>query len=247
MLEDAQATHDLQGTPGLTPLPAVPTAARTNGHPRGDRRRDLGLPPDSASTVLSSELESSSFIDSDEDDNTSRCVCGCEQVGVWVCASGHVGVGVWMSWVRMCESMCMYTGWGKCAYVHRCVVVYAQVCACAGVTGVCARGRACTGVRACCVVCTGACVPVRVHAVHTSVCQCSWPCCLPCVCVRVCLRVVTHLPTPVGVGFAACHVCGVVCVYNQEQNLVLSKLPRPPRLPHSTSGTRPTAPSVLIL
>lgn len=62
----------LQGTPQPSPLPAVPTAARTNGHPRGDRRRDLGLPPDSASTVLSSELESSSFIDSDEDDNTSR-------------------------------------------------------------------------------------------------------------------------------------------------------------------------------
>ncbi|XP_036738599.2 segment polarity protein dishevelled homolog DVL-1 isoform X1 [Manis pentadactyla] len=47
-------------------------AARTNGHSRGDRRRELGLPPDSASTVLSSELESSSFIDSEEDDNTSR-------------------------------------------------------------------------------------------------------------------------------------------------------------------------------
>ncbi|XP_036918102.1 segment polarity protein dishevelled homolog DVL-1 isoform X3 [Sturnira hondurensis] len=49
-------------------------AARANGHPRGDRRRDLGLPPDSTSTVLSSELESSSFIDSEEEDNTSRCV-----------------------------------------------------------------------------------------------------------------------------------------------------------------------------
>ncbi|XP_032350780.1 segment polarity protein dishevelled homolog DVL-1 isoform X3 [Camelus ferus] len=47
-------------------------ASRTNGHQRGDRRRDLGLPPDSTSTVLSSELESSSFIDSDEDENTSR-------------------------------------------------------------------------------------------------------------------------------------------------------------------------------
>ncbi|XP_073089093.1 segment polarity protein dishevelled homolog DVL-1 isoform X3 [Manis javanica] len=47
-------------------------AARTNGHSRGDRRRELGLPPDSASTMLSSELESSSFIDSEEDDNTSR-------------------------------------------------------------------------------------------------------------------------------------------------------------------------------
>ncbi|XP_069402066.1 segment polarity protein dishevelled homolog DVL-1 isoform X1 [Ovis canadensis] len=53
--------------------------ARTNGHPRGDRRRDLGLPPDSASTVLSSELESSSFIDSDEDDNTSRLSSSTEQ------------------------------------------------------------------------------------------------------------------------------------------------------------------------
>uniref|UniRef100_H2RBE2 Dishevelled segment polarity protein 1 n=1 Tax=Pan troglodytes TaxID=9598 RepID=H2RBE2_PANTR len=46
-------------------------AARTNGHPRGDRRRDVGLPPDSASTALSSELESSSFVDSDEDGSTS--------------------------------------------------------------------------------------------------------------------------------------------------------------------------------
>ncbi|XP_064137140.1 segment polarity protein dishevelled homolog DVL-1 isoform X4 [Loxodonta africana] len=48
-------------------------ASRTNGHPRAERRRDLGLPHDSASTVMSSELESSSFIDSDEED-TSRCV-----------------------------------------------------------------------------------------------------------------------------------------------------------------------------
>eukprot|EP00073_Rattus_norvegicus_P046998 XP_017449148.1 PREDICTED: segment polarity protein dishevelled homolog DVL-1 isoform X4 [Rattus norvegicus] len=54
-------------------------AARTNGHPRGDRRRELGLPPDSASTVLSSELESSSFIDSDEEDNTSRLSSSTEQ------------------------------------------------------------------------------------------------------------------------------------------------------------------------
>nr|KAF6504765.1 dishevelled segment polarity protein 1 [Rousettus aegyptiacus] len=54
-------------------------AARTNGHPRGDRRRDLGLPPDSASTVLSSELESSSFIDSDEDGSTSRLSSSTEQ------------------------------------------------------------------------------------------------------------------------------------------------------------------------
>ncbi|XP_045426468.1 segment polarity protein dishevelled homolog DVL-1 isoform X2 [Pipistrellus kuhlii] len=54
-------------------------AARANGHPRGDRRRDLGLPPDSASTLLSSELESSSFIDTDEDDNTSRLSSSTEQ------------------------------------------------------------------------------------------------------------------------------------------------------------------------
>uniref|UniRef100_A0A9L0SV77 Dishevelled segment polarity protein 1 n=1 Tax=Equus caballus TaxID=9796 RepID=A0A9L0SV77_HORSE len=54
-------------------------ATRTNGHLRGDRRRDLGLPPDSTSTVLSSELESSSFIDSDEDDNTSRLSSSTEQ------------------------------------------------------------------------------------------------------------------------------------------------------------------------
>ncbi|XP_061041154.1 segment polarity protein dishevelled homolog DVL-1 isoform X4 [Eubalaena glacialis] len=54
-------------------------ATRTNGHPRGDRRRDLGLPPDSASTMLSSELESSSFIDSEEDDNTSRLSSSTEQ------------------------------------------------------------------------------------------------------------------------------------------------------------------------
>uniref|UniRef100_P54792-2 Isoform Short of Putative segment polarity protein dishevelled homolog DVL1P1 n=1 Tax=Homo sapiens TaxID=9606 RepID=P54792-2 len=54
-------------------------AARTNGHPRGDRRRDVGLPPDSASTALSSELESSSFVDSDEDDSTSRLSSSTEQ------------------------------------------------------------------------------------------------------------------------------------------------------------------------
>uniref|UniRef100_A0A4W2CL59 Dishevelled segment polarity protein 1 n=1 Tax=Bos indicus x Bos taurus TaxID=30522 RepID=A0A4W2CL59_BOBOX len=77
--EVAGASHDFQGIPWPGPVPAVPTAARTNGHPRGDRRRDLGLPPDSASTVLSSELESSSFIDSDEDDNTSRLSSSTEQ------------------------------------------------------------------------------------------------------------------------------------------------------------------------
>ncbi|XP_017750699.1 PREDICTED: segment polarity protein dishevelled homolog DVL-1 [Rhinopithecus bieti] len=54
-------------------------AARTNGHPRGDRRRDVGLPPESASAVLSSELESSSFVDSDEDGSTSRLSSSTEQ------------------------------------------------------------------------------------------------------------------------------------------------------------------------
>uniref|UniRef100_A0A2K6UEN1 Dishevelled segment polarity protein 1 n=1 Tax=Saimiri boliviensis boliviensis TaxID=39432 RepID=A0A2K6UEN1_SAIBB len=54
-------------------------AARTNGHPRGDRRRDVGLPPDSTSTALSSELESSSFVDSDEDGSTSRLSSSTEQ------------------------------------------------------------------------------------------------------------------------------------------------------------------------
>nr|XP_051696445.1 segment polarity protein dishevelled homolog DVL-1 isoform X2 [Oryctolagus cuniculus] len=53
--------------------------SRTNGHPRGDRRRELGLPADSASTVLSSELESSSFVDSDEDGSTSRLSSSTEQ------------------------------------------------------------------------------------------------------------------------------------------------------------------------
>ncbi|XP_045155027.1 segment polarity protein dishevelled homolog DVL-1 isoform X1 [Echinops telfairi] len=53
-------------------------ASRTNGHPRAERRRDLGLPHDSASTAMSSELESSSFIDSDEED-TSRLSSSTEQ------------------------------------------------------------------------------------------------------------------------------------------------------------------------
>ncbi|OCT70582.1 hypothetical protein XELAEV_18037506mg [Xenopus laevis] len=46
---------------------------RINGHPKLDRIRDPGG-YDSASTVMSSELESSSFVDSDEDENTSRVV-----------------------------------------------------------------------------------------------------------------------------------------------------------------------------
>ncbi|XP_077007722.1 segment polarity protein dishevelled homolog DVL-1 isoform X2 [Tamandua tetradactyla] len=54
-------------------------ASRNNGHPRGERRRDAGLPPDSMSTMMSSELESSSFIDSDEDGSTSRLSSSTEQ------------------------------------------------------------------------------------------------------------------------------------------------------------------------
>ncbi|XP_030078123.1 segment polarity protein dishevelled homolog DVL-1 isoform X2 [Microcaecilia unicolor] len=54
---------------------AVP---RINGHPKLDRHRDLAV-YDSSSTVMSSELESSSFIDSDEDDRTSRLSSSTEQ------------------------------------------------------------------------------------------------------------------------------------------------------------------------
>ncbi|KAK2109162.1 Segment polarity protein dishevelled DVL-1 [Saguinus oedipus] len=54
-------------------------AAWTNAHPRGDQRRDVGLPPDSTSTALSCELESSSFVDSDEDGSTSRLSSSTEQ------------------------------------------------------------------------------------------------------------------------------------------------------------------------
>ncbi|XP_063292378.1 segment polarity protein dishevelled homolog DVL-1 isoform X2 [Pelobates fuscus] len=50
---------------------------RINGHPKLDRIRDPGG-YDSASTVMSSELESSSFVDSDED-NTSRLSSSTEQ------------------------------------------------------------------------------------------------------------------------------------------------------------------------
>nr|XP_033778745.1 segment polarity protein dishevelled homolog DVL-1 isoform X2 [Geotrypetes seraphini] len=54
---------------------AVP---RINGHPKLDRQRDMVV-YDSSSTVMSSELESSSFIDSDEDDQTSRLSSSTEQ------------------------------------------------------------------------------------------------------------------------------------------------------------------------
>uniref|UniRef100_A0A4X2MBA8 Dishevelled segment polarity protein 1 n=1 Tax=Vombatus ursinus TaxID=29139 RepID=A0A4X2MBA8_VOMUR len=50
---------------------------RINGHPKLERRREPGT-FDSASTVLSSELESSSFIDS-EDEDTSRLSSSTEQ------------------------------------------------------------------------------------------------------------------------------------------------------------------------
>ncbi|XP_075045904.1 segment polarity protein dishevelled homolog DVL-1 isoform X2 [Mixophyes fleayi] len=50
---------------------------RINGHPKVERMRDPGG-YDSTSTVMSSELESSSFVDSDED-NTSRLSSSTEQ------------------------------------------------------------------------------------------------------------------------------------------------------------------------
>uniref|UniRef100_A0A8C5WF83 Dishevelled segment polarity protein 1 n=1 Tax=Leptobrachium leishanense TaxID=445787 RepID=A0A8C5WF83_9ANUR len=50
---------------------------RVNGHPKLDRLRDPGG-YDSASTVMSSELDTSSFVDSDED-NTSRLSSSTEQ------------------------------------------------------------------------------------------------------------------------------------------------------------------------
>uniref|UniRef100_A0A8D2P5Q0 Dishevelled segment polarity protein 1 n=1 Tax=Zosterops lateralis melanops TaxID=1220523 RepID=A0A8D2P5Q0_ZOSLA len=45
---------------------------RINGHPKLDRHREHPPGYDSSSTMMSSELESSSFIDSEDDDNTSR-------------------------------------------------------------------------------------------------------------------------------------------------------------------------------
>ncbi|KAE8592976.1 hypothetical protein XENTR_v10018934 [Xenopus tropicalis] len=58
--------------------PHVGRFPRINGHPKLDRIRDPGG-YDSASTVMSSELESSSFVDSDEDENTSRLSSSTEQ------------------------------------------------------------------------------------------------------------------------------------------------------------------------
>ncbi|POI35282.1 hypothetical protein CIB84_000967 [Bambusicola thoracicus] len=46
-------------------------APRVNGTVKGERRRDLGG-YESSSTLMSSELETTSFFDSDEDDSTSR-------------------------------------------------------------------------------------------------------------------------------------------------------------------------------
>ena len=63
----------------------------------------MGLPPDSASTVLSSELESSSFIDSEEDDNTSR----------WARAGARGGAGRVRRCARVCPCACA-CGQGPC-------------------------------------------------------------------------------------------------------------------------------------
>ncbi|NWV29519.1 DVL1 protein, partial [Origma solitaria] len=51
----------------------------TNGHPKLERHREHPPGYDSSSTMLSSELESSSFIDSEDDDNTSRLSSSTEQ------------------------------------------------------------------------------------------------------------------------------------------------------------------------
>ncbi|KAG8434349.1 hypothetical protein GDO86_012651 [Hymenochirus boettgeri] len=61
-----------EAQPRVIPFP------RINGHPKQDRIRDLAG-YDSTSTVMSSELESSSFVDSDEDENTSRLSSSTEQ------------------------------------------------------------------------------------------------------------------------------------------------------------------------
>uniref|UniRef100_A0A8C6A511 Dishevelled segment polarity protein 1 n=1 Tax=Marmota marmota marmota TaxID=9994 RepID=A0A8C6A511_MARMA len=91
-------------------------AARANGHPRGDRRRDLGLPPDSASTVLSSELESSSFIDSDEEDNTSRWAGACERREARKYASGMLKHGFLRHTVN------------KVTFSEQCYYVFGDLC-----------------------------------------------------------------------------------------------------------------------
>ncbi|XP_067826280.1 segment polarity protein dishevelled homolog DVL-3-like isoform X2 [Heptranchias perlo] len=58
--------------------PRVYQFPRVNGHTKTDRLRNAGG-YESASTVMSSELDSSSFIDSDNDDTTSRLSSSMEQ------------------------------------------------------------------------------------------------------------------------------------------------------------------------
>lgn len=69
-----------------TQLPASLAAARLNGTAKGERRREPGG-YDSSSTLMSSELETTSFFDSDEDDSTSRW-------GLTFIGTG-MGVGAW--------------------------------------------------------------------------------------------------------------------------------------------------------
>ncbi|OWK55763.1 Segment polarity protein dishevelled DVL-1 [Lonchura striata] len=54
-------------------------APRINGHPKLERHREHPPGYDSSSTVLSSELESSSFIDSEDEEHTSRLSSSTEQ------------------------------------------------------------------------------------------------------------------------------------------------------------------------
>ncbi|MGH0191091.1 UNVERIFIED_CONTAM: hypothetical protein FKN15_056253 [Acipenser sinensis] len=48
-----------------------PAVSRVNGHAKLERRHDVGG-YESSSTLMSSELESTSFFDSEEDDSASR-------------------------------------------------------------------------------------------------------------------------------------------------------------------------------
>lgn len=57
--------------PCVDPAATSLAAARLNGTTKGERRREPGG-YDSSSTLMSSELETTSFFDSDEDDSTSR-------------------------------------------------------------------------------------------------------------------------------------------------------------------------------
>ncbi|KAB1284203.1 Segment polarity protein dishevelled-like protein DVL-3 [Camelus dromedarius] len=83
------ATHPFALLPELwiclAPVqPLAPT--RLNGTAKGERRREPGG-YDSSSTLMSSELETTSFFDSDEDDSTSR-LCG-EDLGPVVPLTGQ--------------------------------------------------------------------------------------------------------------------------------------------------------------